>query len=447
MRAKTEEQQLERLLRQDPSGARAYLYQTPPQPLLRTVRRLSRADRARAFRLLNEAEALPLFVGLDASEQTDLITDLPSSSRAHLFDGLEPDDRARLLDQLPATVSAPLLAGLEETDRAATLGLTAYPARSTGRVMSPEVVSVRNDQSASSALAHVREHGSTAETVYMLPVLGQDDRVVGVVSLRRLLFTEPDTPLHEVMSAHAITVSVDQDPEEAARVVRAARLIAAPVVDSGGRLAGVLTVDDAMRILADAEEEDVARSAGSIPLRRSYRATPVFELVRSRIGWLLVLIVAATLTVNVLDFFEETLAQAVTLALFVPLLIGTGGNAGAQSATTVVRAMAVGDVEDRDVPRVVAREVGAGAVLGVILAAVAVVPAALFADFGIAVVVCASLVVICVLATFVGSVTPLVARRIGVDPAVVSAPLISTLVDASGLIIYFLVARAVLGLS
>ena len=396
---------------------------------------------------LSMLRGVPLFVGLDASEQTDLITDLPSSSRAHLFDGLEPDDRARLLGQLPATVSAPLLAGLEETDRAATLGLTAYPARSTGRVMSPEVVSVRNDQSASSALAHVREHGSTAETVYMLPVLGQDDRVVGVVSLRRLLFTEPDTPLHEVMSAHAITVSVDQDPEEAARVVRAARLIAAPVVDSGGRLAGVLTVDDAMRILADAEEEDVARSAGSIPLRRSYRATPVFELVRSRIGWLLVLIVAATLTVNVLDFFEETLAQAVTLALFVPLLIGTGGNAGAQSATTVVRAMAVGDVEDRDVPRVVAREVGAGAVLGVILAAVAVVPAALFADFGIAVVVCVSLVVICVLATFVGSVTPLVARRIGVDPAVVSAPLISTLVDASGLIIYFLVARAVLGLS
>ena len=446
MRARTEEQQLERLLRQDPSAARDYLYRTPPQPLLRTVRRLSRADRARAFRLLDEAEALPLFVGLDASEQTDLIIDLPSS-RAHLFGGLEPDDRARLLDQLPAVVSAPLLAGLAEADRAATLGLAAYPARSTGRVMSPEVVSVRHDQSASSALAHVREHGSTAETVYMLPVVAEGDRVVGVVSLRRLLFTEPGTSLHEVMSAHPVTVSIDQDPEEAARVVRAARLIAAPVVDSSGRLAGVLTVDDAMRILADAEDEDVARSASSIPLRRSYRATPVFELVRSRIGWLLVLIVAATLTVNVLDYFEETLAQAVALALFVPLLIGTGGNAGAQSATTVVRAMAVGDVEDRDVPRVVAREVGAGGVLGLILAAVAIVPAALFADSRIAVVVCLSLVVICVLATLVGSVTPLVARRIGVDPAVVSAPLISTLVDASGLIIYFLVARAVLGLS
>jgi magnesium transporter len=261
-------------------------------------------------RLLDEAEALPLFVGLDAREQTDLIMDQPSSSRAHLFEGLDPDDRARLLDGLPAAVSTPLLVGLGEPDRAATLGLAAYPARSTGRVMSPEVVSVRHDQSAFSALAHVREHGSKAETVYMLPVLAEGDRVVGVVSLRRLLFTEPDTPVREVMSAHPVTVSLDQDPEEAARVVRTARRIAAPVVDPGGRLAGVLTVDDAMPILADAEDEDVARSASSIPLRRSYRATPVLELVRSRIGWLLVLIVAATRTVNVLDYFEDTLAQA-----------------------------------------------------------------------------------------------------------------------------------------
>jgi magnesium transporter len=447
VRAETDEQRLDRLLRADPQSAGQRLQEMAPQPLLRILRRLDRGDRAEAFGLMADDRALRLLVGLDAPDQADVIVDLPAQRTVPLFRQLEPDDRARVLDHLPAAVAEMLLDGLTERDRAVTLRLAAYPVRSAGRAMSPELASVRDSQSAGTALDHVREHGQHAETVYMLPVLGDRDQVVGVVSLRRLLFADPTVPVRAVMSPHPVTVSVEQDAEEAARVVRAAGLIAAPVVDDGGQVVGVLTVDDAMRILAEAEDEDVARAGGSTPLRRSYRATPVRELVRARIGWLLVLILAATLTVNVLDYFEATLSQAVTLALFVPLLIGTGGNAGAQSATTVVRAMAVGDVQPHDVPRVVAREVSAGAALGLMLAAVAIVPTTLFAGAGIAAVVCLSLVVICVLATLVGSLTPLAARRIGVDPAVVSAPLISTLVDASGLIIYFLVARAVLGLS
>jgi magnesium transporter len=447
VRAETDEQRLDRLLRVDPGSAGQQLQDMAPQPLLRTLRRLGRGHRAEAFGLLGDDRALRLLVGLDAADQADVVADLPSERAIALFRRLDPDDRARVLDHLPAAVSRLLLDRLTERDRAVTLRLAAFPARSAGRAMSPELASVRDSQSVGAALDHVREHGERAETVYMLPVLDDRARLVGVVSLRRLLFADPTAPVRTVMSAHPVSVSVGQDAEEAARLVRAAGLIAAPVVDSDERVVGVLTVDDAMRILAEAEDEDVARAGGSTPLRRSYRATSVLDLVRARIGWLLVLILAATLTVNVLDYFEATLSQAVTLALFVPLLIGTGGNAGAQSATTVVRAMAVGDVQHHDVPRVVTREVSAGAALGLMLAAVAIVPTTLFAGPGIAAVVCVSLVVICVLATLVGSLTPLGARRIGVDPAVVSAPLISTLVDASGLIIYFLVARAVLGLS
>ena len=446
MRAETDEQRLDRLLSADPESAGQQLQEMPPQPLLRILRRLGRDHRAEAFGVLGDDRALRMLVGLDAADQADVIVDLPTQRTVQLFQRLDPDDRARVLDHLPAAVGELLLDGLTERDRAVTLRLAAYPVWSAGRSMSPELASVRDSQQVGDALDHVREHGEGAETVYMLPVLGDHDQLVGVVSLRRLLFAEPAAPVRTVMSAHPVTVSVEQDAEEAARLVRAAGLIAAPVVDSDGHVVGVLTVDDAMRILAEAEAEDVARAGGSTPLRRSYRATSVMDLVRARIGWLLVLILAATLTVNVLDYFEATLAQAVTLALFVPLLIGTGGNAGAQSATTVVRAMAVGDVQHHDVPRVVAREVSAGAALGLMLAAVAVVPTTLFAGPGIAAVVCVSLVVICILATLVGSLTPLAARRIGVDPAVVSAPLISTLVDASGLIIYFLVARVVLGL-
>lgn len=260
-----------------------------------------------------------------------------------------------------------------------------------------------------------------------------------------MLFTDDDVPVREVMSVPVTTRATD-DQELAARLVRDRGLLVLPVVDSEDRLVGAFTVDDAMRVLEDEESEDIARAGAAEPLRRPYLTTTVVGLVRSRIAWLLVLIVAATLTVNVLDYFEDTLAEVVTLALFVPLLIGTGGNAGAQAATTVVRAMAVGDVTLADLPRVVGREVLAGLLLGSTLAVVAFVPAALLVDTDIATVLAAALVVVCTAATLAGSVTPMVARRVGVDPAVVSAPFITTFVDATGLVVYFLIARLVLGI-
>jgi magnesium transporter len=410
------------------------------------LRRLSHQQRARAFQLLDGQRARRLLLGLGTREQVQLLEDLPSDLGTEVFATLEPDDRARLITHLPGPTSARLLAGLQDDARAVTLRLAALPARSTGRSMSPDVVTVADTATVAEALGEVRERGASAQTVYVIAVLDEGQRLAGVISLRRLLLNDPSTSVRDAMSAEPVTVLVDQPAEEAARIVRSARVLAAPVVDDQGRLAGVLTVDDAMRIIEEAEDDDFAKGASSAPLGRSYGSTPILDLVRSRLGWLLVLIFAAALTVNVLDHFEETLAQAVTLALFVPLLIGTGGNAGAQSATTVVRAMAVGDIEASDVPAVLAREMTTGALLGGSLAAVAIGPTWWFAGHGIAVVVSLSLVVICVLATLVGSLTPLVAGRFGVDPAVVSAPLISTLVDASGLIIYFLIARAVLGL-
>jgi magnesium transporter len=207
-----------------------------------------------------------------------------------------------------------------------------------------------------------------------------------------------------------------------------------------------VTVDDAMEILEEEETEDVARAGGAEPLGRPYLATSIMQVARSRIVWLLFLIVAATLTVNVLQVFERTLNQAVTLALFIPLVIGTGGNTGSQAATTITRALAVGEVRLNDLWVVILREARVGLLLGTMLAALAFGPAWWFAGREIALVVSVTLVVVCTLAAFIGSLLPLVARRIGVDPAVMSAPFITTLVDASGLVVYFLVARAVLGL-
>jgi magnesium transporter len=228
--------------------------------------------------------------------------------------------------------------------------------------------------------------------------------------------------------------------------MREADLLALPIVDTEDRLVGIVTVDDAMEVLEEEETEDVARAGGAEPLGRPYLATSVMQIARSRVVWLLLLIVAATLTVNVLQVFEVTLAQQVSLALFIPLVIGTGGNTGAQAATTVTRALAVGEVRLNDLGFVILREARVGLLLGAMLALLAFGPAVLFAGQGIATVVSITLVVVCTLAAFIGSLLPLVARRVGVDPAVMSAPFITTLVDASGLVVYFLVARAVLQL-
>jgi magnesium transporter len=409
------------------------------------LERHDRLTRAVAFRALPKQQALTVFEHLDPALQTELLDGLREDATIELVAGLDPDDRAVLLDELPAKVARKLLSGLSADERTMTTTLLGYPPNSAGRRMTPEVLAVPESATVGQALALIRSRGVDAETVYLLAVTGTGRRVEGVVSLRRLLFTPDETPVAQLMS-EPVVVQATEDQEVAARTMRDHGLLALPVVDGEQRLLGMLTVDDAMRILEAEDSEDLARTGATEPLRRPYLTTSVVGLVRSRVGWLLVLIIAATLTVNVLGYFEDVLEEVVTLALFVPLLIGTGGNAGAQAATTIVRAMAVGDVRFSDLTRVVGREVLTGFLLGATLALVGFVPASLLVDVEIAVVLCSALVVVCTMATFVGSLTPMTAKRLGVDPAVVSAPFITTFVDATGLIVYFLIARAVLGL-
>ncbi|MDN5571153.1 MAG: magnesium transporter, partial [Propionibacteriaceae bacterium] len=323
--------------------------------------------------------------------------------------------------------------------------LLGYPEESAGRRMSPEVAWIPESFSVGAALARLRETGAGAETIYMVPVVGPGRLLRGVVSLRGLLVASDDAPVAELMS-RPVFVRAEEDRELAARRIRDHGMIGLPVVDNEERLVGVITVDDAMRILAEEEDEDAARAGGTDPLRRPYLATSIPRLVRSRVVWLLILIGAATLTVNVLDLFEDALAQVVTLALFIPLLIGTGGNAGAQTVSTVIRALSTGDVDVRDVPRVVGREFLTGLALGGVLGGGAGLLAGVVFGSSIGLVLGLSLVAVCALATTVGALVPLASSRIGVDPAVVSAPFITTIVDATGLIVYFLIARAVLGI-
>jgi magnesium transporter len=301
----------------------------------------------------------------------------------------------------------------------------------------------------------VRRIGASAETIYALPVTDDARRLVGALGLRDLVLADPDKLIGELMDTDVYSARVDDDQEKVARLMQEADLLALPVVDTEARLVGIVTVDDAMRILEEEQTEDVARAGGAEPLAHPYLSVSVLGIARSRIIWLLVLIVAATLTVNVLNIFEGTLAQAVTLAAFIPLVIGTGGNAGSQSATTVTRALAVGELRTTDVVLVVLREARVGVLLGTMLGALAFLPTVAFVTIlnnapdvapRVGAVVALTLLTVCTIATLVGSLLPLLARRLGFDPAVMSAPFISTLVDATGLVAYFVIAKSILGI-
>lgn len=409
------------------------------------LERLSAKQQAVVFRLLHKDEALEVFEALDPRVQGDLVQGLRDAEVAELFEGLDPDDRVWLLDELPATLTPKLLLGLSDREKQLTSVVLGYPQDSVGRRMSPEYVTTRMDFTVSETLTRLRDRIEDAETIYVLPVLDDTRRIAGFVSLRDLIAADPKALVADIMR-EATTIEATDDAERAARKLTEAGFVAMPVVDRENRLVGLFTFDDAMRIIEHEESEDAARQGGVEPLRRPYLATPIMQLVKSRVVWLLVLAIGATLTVQVLDVFEDTLAEVTVLALFVPLLIGTGGNTGNQAATTVTRALALGDVSKRDIARVLGRESRVGLLLGLLLGVLGFTLAGLAYSWDVGLVIGLTLIAVCTVAATIGGIMPIIARWVKVDPAVFSNPFISTFVDASGLIIYFLIARAVLGL-
>lgn len=423
---------------------RSWLEETGTLDIAEELSRLPQAERGVVFRLLDKDRALQVFESLEPVHQQELLEGLRDQQVNQLVEVMSPDDRARLLDEVPAKVAKRLQAGLSPEERRMTARLLGYPEESAGRLMTPEYVNLRSSMTVADALAKIRRLGADAETIYTLPVTDDERRLVGIVSLRDLVLSPAGQRVGELMVEDTLHVSVDEDREEAARLIQEADLLAAPVVDHEDRLVGVITVDDAMEILEAEVTEDISRAGAAEPLDRPYLVVSPFTLARKRASWLLILGVAATLTVSVLNRFESTLEAVTALALFVPLLIGTGGNSGSQAATVVIRAMAVGEVRFIDLPKVVGRELLTGVMLGLMLGAVAFVPVMLFLDTNMAMVISLTLIVLCGWATFIGAGLPMIARRLSIDPAVVSAPMIATLVDATGLIIYFLIAMAIL---
>lgn len=430
----------------DLTGIRLWLAEHRPHEIADELSRMSGREAIIPFRLLDKDRELEVFEELDSSQQQNILLGLRGTDFHDLLEEMEPDDRARLIGEAPAKIATRALAGLSPAERRMTAALLGYPEDSVGRYMTPETVVLHRDLTVGRALEVIRAKGAGAEIIYTLPVVSDGRRVVGTVTLSDLVVSDVDMILKDLVDVFAPRVRAYEPVEDAARLMQEANLVSLPVMDSEDRFVGMLTVDDALEVIEAADSEDMALQSGANPIDDHYASVGVFRMVGARSVWLMLLIVAATFTVNVMQVYEATLEQVTALAMFVPMLIGTGGNVGAQSATAIVRALAVGEVRVRDLPSVIWKESRVGLLLGVILAALALAIGTLLVGFAVAVAVALSVVAICTWAAIIGSSMPLLARKVGVDPAVVSSPMVATLVDATGLLIYFAIARAVLGI-
>jgi magnesium transporter len=432
------------LERQDYQAARHLLSDLGTLEIEEALARCDKQYRGIAFRLLPKERALEVFERLDPVYQQEILHELREPVIREILENMEADDRARLFDEMPPEVAKGLLEGLSLKERRLTSLLLGYPENSVGRIMSPEFVDLKVSMSVKEAIARVRTSGRGVEAIYSLPVINEDGTITNVLDLGDLVLADPQQQIKELISEETYFVKADEDQEKASQLLLETGYIALPVVDNNNNLIGVLTYDDAMDVLQERDTEDIIRSGASEPLWVPYLSAPIVMLTKSRGIWLLVLAIAATLTVNVLNLFQNYLQSAIQLSLFIPLLIGIGGNIGSQSATIIIRAMALDEVRFSDLLTVFLKEIRVGFFLGLSLALIQLLPVGLIFSWEISMVLFLSLISISTLAAVAGSILPMTAKQIGIDPAVVSAPIISTLVDATGLIIYFLIAEAVL---
>jgi len=419
------------------------LQRWPTREIADAIGSLPSADAALVFRLLDKNTSIDVFDALDVAAQADLVETLGHAELAEMITALDPDEQARLFDELPAKIAKRMLASPHWDAAMPVLG---YRPGSVGRHMSPEPLHASLDDTVGDVLGRIRAAGGGVEGYAAIPVLGPGRTLVGIVDLLELLRHEPEEPVSSFMDARPVVAHTDEDVERIARRSLDHGDLLVPVVDRESRLVGSFPIADAALIDRNAVAEDQARAGASERLRRPYLLTSVPRIAKARIVWLLVLALSAVLTVQVLELFEATLSQQVALALFIPLLIGIGGNTGSQAATTITRALALGDVGLRDIMKVASKEVRTGLLLGIVLALLAFAVASPFYGIGIGTVIGLTLLLNCPIAATVGGVVPLAARACRVDPAVFSTPFISTFCDATGLLVYFTVAVAVLGL-
>ncbi|MBM5798122.1 MAG: magnesium transporter [Cyanobacteria bacterium K_Offshore_0m_m2_072] len=428
-------------------GAKLLLQPVQEVDAAEAIGSLPRTLQALAFRLLPKDEAIEVYEYLDPGVQQTLLERLRSGEVLELVEEMSPDDRVRLFDELPAKVVRRLLAELSPAERRVTAQLLGYEPETAGRLMTTEYIDLKEFHSAAQALEIVRRRARDTETVYSLYVTDGSRHLTGILSLRDLVTADPDARIGDVMTREVVSVATDTDQEEVARAIQRYDFLAVPVVDREQRLVGIVTVDDVIDVIEQEATRDLY-AAGAVQAgdEDDYFQSNLFTVARRRVVWLLVLLLANSGTAAVIASMDGVLQQVVVLAAFIPLLIGTGGNVGAQSSTVVIRGLSTQRIQTMGPGLVIAREAIAGALLGLLMLMV-VVPWAGYVSQGNWLVAWAAglaLVAITTLAATAGAALPLLFDRLGLDPALMSAPFIATATDVAGVFIYLHIASALL---
>jgi len=401
---------------------------------------------------LSIGRAAAAFRILEFPQQEDVIRALPAAKIAELMNELPADDRTAFLEELPSEAVKELIKLLDPEERKITLSLLGYRENSVGRIMTPDYIAVREEWTVGQVLNYIREYGKDSETIDVIYVIDDKGRLLDDFRIREFLLVSPDTVVHTLMDDRFVTLHANDDQEEAIQVFRMENRVALPVVDDQGILLGIVTIDDMLWIANEEHTEDIQKIGGTEALDEPYLDMPLLKLVKKRAGWLVVLFIGEMLTATAMAFFEDEIAKAVVLALFVPLIISSGGNSGSQASTLIIQAMALGEITLSDWWRVMRREISSGLLLGSILGIIGFTRIMLWnaikpTTYGphaslIGATVGVSLVGVVLWGTLSGSMLPLILKKLGADPATSSAPFVATLVDVTGLLIYFSVAFA-----
>lgn len=394
--------------------------------------------------------AASVFKILDISQQKDIVKELPAAKTAELLNELPADDRTDFLEELPKAVIRDLIKLLDPEERKITLSLLGYPEDSVGRLMTPDYVYVYAHNTVADVFRTIRKYGKSSETIDVIYIINEQGELLDDIRIRDVILATPDKLISDILDGRVVSLLVNDDQEHANQIFKMNNRVALPVVDDNNILLGIVTIDDMLWVANEEFSEDMQKIGGTEALNEPYLDIPLLKLFRKRIGWLVVLFLGEMLTATAMGYFEDEIAKAVVLALFVPLIISSGGNSGSQASTLIIQAMAVGDVYLSDWWRVFKRELMSGLLLGSILGIIGFIRVAvwhsvapnIYGDhwFEIGATVGISLMGVVLWGTLTGSMLPIALKKLGADPAVSSAPFVATLVDVTGLIIYFSVA-------
>jgi len=410
---------------------------------------LEEPEMLKVFRILPKDLAADVFSYLEVDNQQMIITSLTDKEAAHIIDNLMADDAVDLLEEMPASVVKKLLINVSAEARRDINHLLRYPEDSAGSIMTVEYVDLKESLTVEQAIERIRKVGVDSETINICYVLDAQRKLIGTVALRYLLLSDSNAIIGDIMHENVISINTLMDQEEVVKQFKKYDFTAMPVVDNENRLVGIITVDDIVDIMEEETTEDMEKMAAIVPGDKPYIRTSVWENFLKRIPWLLFLMVSSAFTGAIIASYEEALSVYAALTVFIPMLMGTGGNAGGQASVTVIRGLSMGEIEYKDVPGVMWKEIRIAVLCGICLAVANFAKLMLFDKVGlsVAIVVSVTLVVVVLMAMLLGCVLPVIAKRIGLDPAVMASPFITTIVDALSLLVYFRVAVAVLGIS